>query len=89
MKSEDLDLSQINNLLRSKERVKKESPQDRWPNSHREALREAIESGESFIEMDGMKFIIGVTTDKFHLRPAKGFAPCGWFPRKWLYEETG
>lgn len=81
---EELSLSQASKLLNWGGH---EKPSDRFPNPHREALRVAVETAQSFVVLDGRRYKLSITADKIHIRPEKGFVPCGWLPRKWLYEE--
>ena len=79
---EELSLSQATKLLAAIQPKHRAS----WATPHRAILREAVEHNESFVTLDGERFKLSITTDKFLLTPVRGFTPMGWFLKQWLYQ---
>ena len=80
---EEISLSKAIDLLNSGRGTK---TAEQWPTPYREIIRKAVDSGESFVILEGRSFKLSITATKFHLKPTKGFVPCGWFDRDWLGE---
>jgi hypothetical protein len=84
MADNELSLTQATNLLAG---TKQPGTKASWATPHRAVLRKAVRQNESFVVLDGERFKLSITTDKFLLCPVRGFVPMGWFQKSWLNEK--